>query len=349
MSYGLVLEGGGAKGAYQIGVWKAFRELGITGFSCVAGTSVGAINAFLYSNGEYDVAKELWDRVCTDFMLSKNSSLKDGIFSRDGFINLFRSYEYKSFVNNKFNPRSKVFVTVQNRDNNKCEYVLLNNKSKFEVEKLLLASSSIPILYGDTYIDGVNYYDAGLKENCPINPVYKENIDEIFIIALNNNFSEYKFKNYKNSRFILIKPSENLGGLFSGTLDFSESSISYTINLGYSDTLNLLGRSGNMGKGKRKTINLNIEIKNILENNVSKSEQLEKFINQSNFSNPNIESKTLGGDVWYINLFSIDGWRLQQHKIMPNHYRILDNNNIRRAWILDPDILIFALRTYFGE
>ena len=57
MSYGLVFAGGGAKGAYQIGVWKALRKLGISEFSCISGTSVGAINAFLYSNGEYEVAE----------------------------------------------------------------------------------------------------------------------------------------------------------------------------------------------------------------------------------------------------------------------------------------------------
>lgn len=29
MPYGLVLAGGGAKGVYQIGAWKALRELGL--------------------------------------------------------------------------------------------------------------------------------------------------------------------------------------------------------------------------------------------------------------------------------------------------------------------------------
>ncbi|MFR0795218.1 MAG: patatin-like phospholipase family protein [Oscillospiraceae bacterium] len=42
-TYGLALEGGGAKGAYQIGAWKALREAGIH-FSAVSGTSVGALN-----------------------------------------------------------------------------------------------------------------------------------------------------------------------------------------------------------------------------------------------------------------------------------------------------------------
>ena len=36
--YGLVLAGGGAKGAYQLGAWKAMREIGVT-FSAVATAS----------------------------------------------------------------------------------------------------------------------------------------------------------------------------------------------------------------------------------------------------------------------------------------------------------------------
>ncbi|WP_319559640.1 patatin-like phospholipase family protein [Marispirochaeta sp.] len=47
-TYCLVLGGGGGRGAYEIGVWRALRELGI-GFHAVAGTSVGALNAVFRS------------------------------------------------------------------------------------------------------------------------------------------------------------------------------------------------------------------------------------------------------------------------------------------------------------
>lgn len=39
--YGLVFDGGGARGAYQIGAWRALSEAGVK-ISAVAGTSVGA-------------------------------------------------------------------------------------------------------------------------------------------------------------------------------------------------------------------------------------------------------------------------------------------------------------------
>jgi predicted acylesterase/phospholipase RssA len=63
---GLVLCGGGFKGAYQIGAWKALRELGVTRLSAIAGTSVGALNAVLIANGDSAAAEEVW--VKTAFM-----------------------------------------------------------------------------------------------------------------------------------------------------------------------------------------------------------------------------------------------------------------------------------------
>ena len=49
-TYGLALEGGGAKGAYQIGAWKALREAGIR-FSAVSGTSYSNVTAVRRMNG----------------------------------------------------------------------------------------------------------------------------------------------------------------------------------------------------------------------------------------------------------------------------------------------------------
>ena len=55
---GLVLEGGGTKGAYQIGAFKALRELGIE-FKGVAGTSIGALNGAYIVQDNIDVLEEI--------------------------------------------------------------------------------------------------------------------------------------------------------------------------------------------------------------------------------------------------------------------------------------------------
>ena len=55
--YGIVLEGGGARGAYQIGVWKALREAGVK-IRGVAGTSVGALNGALICMDDLEKAED---------------------------------------------------------------------------------------------------------------------------------------------------------------------------------------------------------------------------------------------------------------------------------------------------
>ena len=58
----IVLAGGGSRGAYQIGVWKALREMGID-YQLVTGTSVGALNGVLMVQQEYDKALAVWENI----------------------------------------------------------------------------------------------------------------------------------------------------------------------------------------------------------------------------------------------------------------------------------------------
>ena len=52
--FGLVLAGGGTKGAYEVGVWKALKELNIN-ITAIAGTSIGALNftRWFWKNGRF--------------------------------------------------------------------------------------------------------------------------------------------------------------------------------------------------------------------------------------------------------------------------------------------------------
>src|SRR4051794_35827195 len=60
---GLLFSGGGAKGAYQIGCWKALRALGLDDFRAIAGSSVGAMNAVLVGTGRLDTAEAVWRKL----------------------------------------------------------------------------------------------------------------------------------------------------------------------------------------------------------------------------------------------------------------------------------------------
>src|SRR5699024_11181441 len=62
---GLVLAGGGARGSYQVGVWRALDELGWTA-GAVTGTSVGCLNGAMYVLGQYETARDMWLTICCD-------------------------------------------------------------------------------------------------------------------------------------------------------------------------------------------------------------------------------------------------------------------------------------------
>jgi len=63
----LVLSGGGSRGAYQIGVWKALKELGIQ-IDIAVGTSIGALNAAAVTQNTYEAAEALWNQLETDMV-----------------------------------------------------------------------------------------------------------------------------------------------------------------------------------------------------------------------------------------------------------------------------------------
>ena len=69
---GLVFDGGGAKGAYQIGVWRALRETGLEQYvTDIAGTSVGGLNAALFVKGDLEEAERIWANEISSIHLSR--------------------------------------------------------------------------------------------------------------------------------------------------------------------------------------------------------------------------------------------------------------------------------------
>ena len=74
--YGLVLEGGGAKGAYQIGAWRALREAGVR-IRAVAGTSVGALNGALICMDDFEKAEQIWENIRYSSVMDEDDSLME--------------------------------------------------------------------------------------------------------------------------------------------------------------------------------------------------------------------------------------------------------------------------------
>ena len=69
MKRAVVLSGGGTKGAFELGVWKALNELSIE-YDIVTGTSIGSINGALMCMKDYDRCENMWKSMTmTDLVL----------------------------------------------------------------------------------------------------------------------------------------------------------------------------------------------------------------------------------------------------------------------------------------
>ena len=103
---GLVLGGGGGKGAYQVGVWRALRDAGFdTKISAVAGTSIGALNGALFCMGNLKRAEKIWSSIspaqvltrqdihacCQSLLHYEEGTCAEGWFSNSGLKELIHS------------------------------------------------------------------------------------------------------------------------------------------------------------------------------------------------------------------------------------------------------------------
>ncbi len=236
MKIGAVFEGGGGKGAYQIGVWKAMRELGIDEYvTDVSGTSVGALNAVLFYQGNYQLAEELWEGITDSDILHEkiidDYHMGDCLFSQKKLGELIDTALCRIKENNSCR---KCYVTCRYRDKNKYRYFTWSDFYDLELKKrVLLASTAIPVIFESINIDGEWYVDGGANgDNIPVKPLENNGLDVIIVIHLSGNRA---CKGSFNGLLIEIYPSEDLGGLIDGTLDFSNESIHKRMQLGYMD------------------------------------------------------------------------------------------------------------------
>lgn len=240
--YGLVLSGGGGKGAYEIGALTALEELGLLNqVTMISGNSIGSVNMVLYVGGELTAAKQLWFNIDpSDFIeLDDNgydaTSNDDGIFSREGLTRLVKQNADLSKV---AQSDKQLFITVckDNPDQSiSAEYIQINQKQPEEIMQYVLASSAIPIVYDAVNINGIPYFDGGLKDNTPIKPLYDAGAKKIIVIALDHKYAVNDYL-YPEATCYNIIPSQSLDmNTLTGTADLSKTNAVYRYHLGYLD------------------------------------------------------------------------------------------------------------------
>ena len=263
MKIGLVLAGGGGKGAYELGVWKALDELKLTKYITVfSGTSIGAFNSVLFAMNDMKKADELWEEVTMDKLvpISKSELIKRGIGLYIGGKNLqlakkFLNYklEHGAIANdgaievvekyldfNKIKENNKIcYAACTKLSDFSAKYFNINDFDEETGKKIVLASASLPLIYDCTEVLGEKYIDGGIADNIPIQPVYGENCNIIIVVLLSKEVQVDRTL-YPNSKLIVISPENLDENTITGTLNLNTDAKRIRIIEGYNDTINKL-------------------------------------------------------------------------------------------------------------
>ena len=256
-SVGLVLEGGGVKGAYELGALIALIEKGYT-FHSITGTSIGALNGAVMASQGIEKLAGYWEeaKYCPvfDFDDETVARFRQKDFDLDLIIAtgkkllsareiIKNSYEHTlNFVYNRLSEEE-----IRSSDINfGCVTYNISDMEPFEAMKkdipegklidYIVASACFPI-FPPKQIDGKKFIDGGVYDNMPINLLARTGCKEMIVVRTNPETKQPKRRIERDDLDIIyITPSANLGRAMA----FSPERIENLKQLGYADAMRII-------------------------------------------------------------------------------------------------------------
>ena len=256
--YGIVLEGGGARGSYQIGAWKALRDAGIK-IRGIAGASVGALNGALICMDDLEKAEEIWENIRYSQVIDVDDDVIETVKKLDlKSLNLVKVAEdAKKILKDKgldITPLKNLIESVVDEDKIRSsdrelylttysvtdrELLVLNAKDipDGEIGDMLLASAYFPAFRNDK-LGGKRYLDGGGWNNVPINILLEHDYKDILVIRIYGlgYDSERTTEIPEDVHVTHIAPRQDLGGI----LEFDRTRARKNMTLGYYDAKRVL-------------------------------------------------------------------------------------------------------------
>ena len=258
---GFVLSGGGARGAYEVGVWQALRELGIK-IDIVTGTSVGAINGALVCQGAFDLAVSLWKALEThmvfDIKEGKNFSSKfDFNFDIGGLpFDQLNAYAKEILTKGGADPTGlKTLLSTHLQEEvirkspidfglvaveypvMKPVYLKIKDIPEGQLADYILASAACFPAIKSHEIDGKKFIDGAFTDNLPINLALEMGADIIIAVDLETIGITHKSNLNDGEKMITISCPWDLGNF----LLFDKVNSARILRLGYLDAFKSFG------------------------------------------------------------------------------------------------------------
>ncbi|WP_124066600.1 patatin-like phospholipase family protein [Clostridium sp. E02] len=257
--YGLVLEGGGAKGAYQIGAWKALREAGVK-IKGVVGSSVGSLNGALICMDDLDRAEDIWKNIDYSKVMNVDSETIKALKNKD-----FKSLNLQELISSGLklvkdggfditplkdlieevvgdeekikNSDCELFTVTYSVSDKKELAVDIKNDKTGSVKDMLLASAYF-MAFKNEKLGGKRYMDGGGVNNVPINVLLEHGYKDIIVIRIYGLGldKEREAEIPEDVRVYHIAPRQDLGGI----LEFDKKKTRKNLALGYYDAKRFL-------------------------------------------------------------------------------------------------------------
>lgn len=250
-----VLSGGGAKGAYQVGVINKLLSYGVFP-DLVTGSSIGAFNgAFIaeFINRGMDVeevTKKLevvWAET-SDLLFFNWTGLIENILTPLNIPSVFSNRNIAKIIDKYIQTdrnfcdykKCQLSITGTNLDQRKSEIFDFN--AKIPVKKAVLASMAYPVGLPAVEIEGNNYIDGGVLDNTPLKEAILWGAEKIFVIFLTpitviqDSFhryiteQDYLFSSPKNRSYSALRVLDQLIGLATETLMYGDFKKAEKIN-----------------------------------------------------------------------------------------------------------------------
>ena len=242
----LVLAGGGARGSYQVGVWRALTELGWNP-QIITGTSVGSLNGAMFALDLYETARDMWTSIRSQDVMELPEETRNLTelhqFLRDvvraGGMDVTPLEEIVERVLDedalRASPIRFGLVTVEKRGLKPRE-LPLGEIPKGKVKDYLLASAACFPALRAKQIDGVQFLDGGYRDNMPTGLAQKMGAEELVCVDLEG--VGITLPNRTGLPTTMVRSYWELGDI----LHFDPDTARRNIELGYYDTLRAFGR-----------------------------------------------------------------------------------------------------------
>lgn len=199
----VVLAGGGSRGAYQIGVWQAIRELKVD-FDIVTGTSVGALNGAMMVQGDYEKARALWENLTSSDVV--NADFPEGppdYEDPDWQVNVWGTFIKKAVQDGglDFSPLEELMKQYASEERLRAsdidygivavEYPSMkpnelarNEVPEGQLSDYIVASAACFPAFKAKEIGSVKYIDGSYQDYMPVNLAVRMGAEEVVAVDL---------------------------------------------------------------------------------------------------------------------------------------------------------------------